>query len=143
MSVALFALTTGADHLVADLERRGLGRRGSFVVGSTLRMVPRIVDRAREITDAQRARGLDTQGPPWRRVRGIVPLAGPLVLGAINEVEEQAMALEARGFSAPMRRTPLRAFPDTPRQAWLRRGLGLLTVVLLAASLAGLLEFLP
>lgn len=143
MSVALFALTTQADHLVAELERRGLGRRGSFVVGATLRMVPRVVERAREITDAQRARGLDTEGRLWRRARGVVPLAGPLVLGALNEVEEQAMALEARGFSAPMRRTPLRAFPDSPSQSAVRRGVLLLTVAALAASVAGLLEFLP
>lgn len=143
MSVALFVLTTHPDELVSDLERRGLGRRASFVIGATIRMVPRTLDRAREISDAQRARGLDTQGRWWRRIRGIVPLAGPLVFGALNEVEEQAMALEARGFSAPRRRTVLRAYPDSDAQRLLRWALVLVTVVALAASIAGLLDVLP
>jgi energy-coupling factor transport system permease protein len=143
MSVALFGLTTPIDHLVADLERRGIGRRTAFVIGATIRMVPRLVARAREIADAQRARGLDTEGALWRRVRGVVPLAGPLVFGALTDVEEQTMALEARGFSAPARRTVLRSFDDSPGQRlvrWIAFGGG---VVLLALSIAGGLRFLP
>lgn len=98
LSVAVFGLTTRPDDLVADLERRGLGRRVGFVVSATLRTVPRILQRAGEITEAQRARGMDTEGRIWRRLRGVLPLAGPLVFGALTDVEEQAMALEARGF---------------------------------------------
>jgi len=56
---------------------------------------------------AQRARGLDTEGSVWRRIRGIVPIVGPVILGSIGEVEERTLALEARGFSRPGRRTLL------------------------------------
>jgi energy-coupling factor transport system permease protein len=143
LSVALFGLTTPTDHLVADLERRGLGRRAVFVIGATIRMVPRLIARAREITDAQRARGMDTEGRVWRRVRGVVPLAGPLVFGALTDVEEQTMALEARGFSAPARRTVLRVFDDTPVQRTVRWASAIGASVLLAASISGLLRFLP
>ena len=101
MSVALFGLTTSTDELVTDLERRGLGRRPIFILGTAIGTVPRMIERAREITEAQRARALDTEGRIWRRVRGLVPLAGPLVIGALTEVEERAMALEARAFTAP------------------------------------------
>jgi energy-coupling factor transport system permease protein len=142
-SVVLLILTTEADHLLADLERRGLGRRASFVVGSALRAIPRTADRAAEITEAQRARGLDTEGRIWRRVRGIVPLAGPLVFGALTDVEEQTMALEARAFTAPGRRTVLRAFPDSRAQGLVRWTVVLVSLVLLAASIAGVLEPLP
>lgn len=143
LSVAVFGLTTRPDDLVADLERRGMGRRAGFVLGATLRMVPRIVRRAAEITEAQRARGLDTEGSLLRRARGVVPLAGPLVFGALTEVEEQAMALEARAFSAPGRRTVLRAFPDTGAQRALRWALVALFVMVAVASVAGWLSFLP
>ena len=143
MSVAVLVLTTRPDELVADLEQRGAPRGVTFVIGATVRTIPRVVQRAAEITDAQRARGLDTEGRIWRRVRGVLPLAAPLVFGSLNEVEEQTMALEARAFSAPSRRTPLRAFPDDLRQGCLRWGLTLGTALLIVLSVAGALAFLP
>ena len=114
LSVALFSLTTSVDALLADLERHGLGRRGSFVIGAALGMIPRIGERAAEVTDAQRARGLDTEGSWRKRVAGIVPLIGPVIIGSLTEVEERTMALEARGFSAPVKRTALRSIADRP-----------------------------
>jgi len=143
LSVAVLGLTTRPDDLVSDLERRGLGRRAGFVISATLRTVPRVIQRAREITDAQRARGLDTEGGIVRRARGIVPLAGPLIFGALNDVEEQTMALEARGFSAPVRRTVLRTFPDSPGQSALRWVLLGVLVLVVVLSVTGRLGFLP
>jgi energy-coupling factor transport system permease protein len=107
------------------------------VVGSAIQAIPRLAERAREVTDSQRARGLDTEGSPWRRVRGVVPLAGPLITGALSEVEERTMALEARGFSAPARRATLRPMADDGNQRLLRWLLALATIVLIAATIAG------
>lgn len=140
VSVAVFSFTTPADDLLADLERRGLGRRAEFVVGAALQTIPRMRERAAEIADAQRSRGLDTEGSRWRRVRGIVPLAAPMVFGALSEVEEQTMALEARAFSAPGRRTVLRTLPDSAAQRAVRWLTGLGAVVAVAGSLAGWLR---
>jgi energy-coupling factor transport system permease protein len=143
VAVGVFALTTTVDALLSDLERRGLGRRPIFVIGAAIGMVPRMIDRAREITDAQRARGLDTQGRIWRRVRGLVPLSGPLVLGALNEVEERTMALEARAFTAPGKRTVLRVMPDSGTQRALRWLVAIVAIALVIASVAGRLAGLP
>jgi energy-coupling factor transport system permease protein len=143
LSVAVFSLTTPADDLLADLERRGLGRRGTFVIGAALGMVPRIGERANEVTESQRARGLDTEGGRLRRITGIVPLVGPVIFGALAEVEERTMALEARGFSAPNRRTALRTFPDGTGQRVLRWAMAVGTVAILVLSVGGRLEFLP
>jgi energy-coupling factor transport system permease protein len=137
LSVAVLALTTPTDDLLADLERRGLGRRGVFIVGAAIATVPRMIERAGEIIDAQRARGLDTQGSPWRRIRGVVPLAGPMITGALGEVEERTMALEARAFSAPGRRTVIRLLPDTRDQRLLRWGVAVIVVVALVATVVG------
>jgi len=142
-SVALFALTTRTDELVDDLERRGLGRRGAFVLSTAIGTVPRMAERAREIVEAQRARGLDTEGGIRARLRGLLPLAGPLVLGALTDVEVRTMALEARAFSAAGRRTPLRMYPDTTGQRALRWAFVLAMVTLLSAGLAGALWWLP
>ena len=61
-SVALFALTTRTDELVDDLERRGLGRRAAFILTTAIGTVPRLAERAREIVEAQRSAGLNTEG---------------------------------------------------------------------------------
>jgi energy-coupling factor transport system permease protein len=114
-----------------------LGRRGVFIIGAAVATVPRMIERAGEIIDAQRARGLDTEGSPWRRIRGIVPLAGPMITGALGEVEERTMALEARAFSAPARRTVIRPLPDSDRQRILRWSLALVVVVALTTTIAG------
>lgn len=142
-SVTVFVLTTPTADLLAELERRGLGRRGAFVVGAAVGMVPRIAARAGEIGEAQRSRALDTEGAIWRRARGVVPLAGPLIQSSLAEVEERTMALEARAFSAPDRRTTIRMFPDSPVQRVLRWILVGGAIALLVASIAGFLEFMP
>lgn len=141
-SVALFALTTRTDELVDDLERRGLGRRAAFILSTAIGTVPRMVERAREIVEAQRARGLDTQGGVRGRLRGLLPLAGPLVLSALTEVEQRTMALEARAFSAAGRRTVLRPYPDDTAQRALRWTLSVATLALLVAEVAGWLGWL-
>ena len=128
-AVTLFYLTTHPADLVVDLERRGVSPRIAFVANASVQAVPAMVDRAAQITAAQRARGLDTEGSAWRRVRGVVPIVAPVILGSIAEVEERTMALEARGFTRPGRRTLLWAPRDTGPEALVRW----LLVVALAA----------
>jgi energy-coupling factor transport system permease protein len=136
-ALALFYLTTPIGSLVVDLERRGVSPRLAFVVSASVRSVPAIVVRAGEISDAQRARGLDTEGSLWRRLRGLVPLVGPVLLGSIGDVEERAMALEARGFSRPGRRSLLWAPADTVGERVARWLMVLSVPALLAARIAG------
>jgi energy-coupling factor transport system permease protein len=134
-ALTLFYLTTRTSDLVIDLERRGVSPRVAFIARSAVTTVPAMVDRASTITDAQRARGLDTQGSIWRRVRGVVPMVGPTIMGAINEVEERTLALEARGFTRPGRRTLLWSPADTARQR-LARWLVVAVIPLVLASRA-------
>ena len=89
------------------------------------------------MAEAQRARGLDTQGGIRRRVGGILPVVGPVVFGALSEVEQRTMALEARGFTAPGPRTQLRALPDSRLQRLGRPALLGLSLVAAAISLTG------
>ena len=140
LALALVYLTTAMDDLLSDLERRGLGRRATFVVGAALRMVPRMIERGSEIVDSQRARGLASEGRIWQRARGVVPLAGPMIFGALIEVEEQTMALEARAFTAPGRRTVLRTLPDDRGQRTLRWALVVLTLAAVVGAATGTMK---
>jgi energy-coupling factor transport system permease protein len=141
-AITLFYLTTPPGELVLDLERRGVSPRIAFVALASVQTVPAMVERAVTITAAQRARALDTEGSVWRRARGVLPLAGPVLLGSIGEVEERSMALEARGFTRPGRRTLLWWPPDSELQRLARWALVLSIPVLIAARTAGWLEWL-
>jgi energy-coupling factor transport system permease protein len=141
-AITLFYLTTPPGELVLDLERRGVSPRVAFVTLASVQTVPAMVERAGSITAAQRARGLDTEGSLWRRLRGVVPLVGPVLLGSISEVEERSMALEARGFTRPGRRTLLWWPPDSGRQRLARWLLVLSVPLLIAARAADWLEWL-
>lgn len=136
-AITLFYLTTHPGDLVVDLERRGVSPRVAFVANASVQTVPAMVERAGQITAAQRARGLDTEGSFWRRVRGIVPIVGPVILGSIAEVEERTMALEARGFTRPGRRTLLWAPADTGIEALARWAMVIALVALIVARIAG------
>jgi energy-coupling factor transport system permease protein len=136
-AITLFYLTTRPAELVVDLERRGVSARLTFVANASVQTVPAMVERAAQITAAQRARGLDTEGSVLRRLRGVLPIVGPAILGSIGEIEERTMALESRGFTRPGRRTLLWHPPDSGAQAaarWLLLAGGVLIVVARAAG---------
>ena len=139
-AITLFYLTTRPADLVVDLERRGVSPRVAFVANASVQTVPAMVERAAQITAAQRARGLDTEGSVWRRIRGIVPIVGPVILGSIGEVEERTMALEARAFSAPGRRTLIRRLPDSLVQRLVRWGSLLVVVLVIVGTVGGWLD---
>ncbi len=136
-AITLFYLTTPPATFVVDLERRGISPRLAFVANASVQTVPAMVERAAQITAAQRARGLDTEGSLVKRVRGVLPIVGPVILGSIAEVEERTMALEARGFTRPGRRTLLWAPTDTGWERAARWALMLAAVAVVAARLTG------
>ncbi len=136
-ALALFGLTTPASELVADLERRDVSPRLAFAASATLGAVPALIEQARVVRDAQRARGLDIDGGVAARIWGVLPLAGPVVLGTLHGVEQRALALEARAFGRPGRREPLWVPPDSSLQRIVRWALAadiVLLVVLVATG---------
>ena len=143
MILVLFALTTEPRTIVADLERRGLPPRVTFGVAAALDAVPAMVERARAVTAAQRARGLDTEGSVAARLRGVPSLVGPVLLSSLAEVEERALALEARGFGRAGRREPLWAPVDSPAQRVARWAMVGAVVLLVVGRAAGQLAGIP
>jgi energy-coupling factor transport system permease protein len=67
-------------------------------------------------------------------------LAGPLVIGALLDVEERTLALEARAFNAPTPKTSLFDVPDTALDRVLRWGVAVLLGTLLVVWLTGALR---
>ncbi|HJQ15317.1 MAG TPA: energy-coupling factor transporter transmembrane component T [Anaerolineales bacterium] len=128
----LLLMTTHPSELMSDLTRRGLPGQFAYVVISSLQIIPQMQAKAQTIISAQRSRGLDTQSSFLRRVSGILPLVGPLVFGSLVEVEERAIAIEARGFTSTRPKTFLREIPDTSSDRairWVLIALVILTLI--------------
>lgn len=136
-SIGLFVLTTDPRALVLDLERRGVSPRFAFVAVATIEAVPTLVERAATISESQRARGLDTEGSLRARLRGLLPIVGPVIITSLTDVEERSLALESRAFSRPGRRHLLWAMPDSSRERLLRWVLVAALLALIGARLAG------
>ncbi len=130
-------------RLVEAMTARGVSFGRMYLLVSTLTLVPRLRARAAAILEAQQCRGLRVGGSPLARVRALGPLVLPLVLGALAEVDEQVLALDARGVTSGVRRTSLWPPPDSAGERALRWGLlaGVVGVyaVRLAPLAAGLL----
>jgi energy-coupling factor transport system permease protein len=125
----LFLLTTHPSEMMSDLTRRGLPPQFSYVIISTLQILPQMQAKAQTIIAAQRSRGLDTEGSVVKRVGSLVPLVGPLVFGSLVEVEERAIAIEARGFTSTRRKTSLREIPDSDLDKFIRWFIIILVVI--------------
>jgi energy-coupling factor transport system permease protein len=117
----LFAMTTRPDTLMISLKQVGVPSSFAYIIVTTLQIIPRFQSKAFTILDAQRSRGLETEGNMFTRARAVVPIILPLVLGSLLEVEERAIAIEARGFNSKKEETSLIEIPDTNRQIILRR----------------------
>lgn len=131
----LLLLTTQPADLTLGLTMVGIPREISYLVIAAIQLIPRMQARANAILDAQRARGLRTEGGPLVRLRALLPLAGPLIGGALLETDERALALEARAFRAPGPKTSLRLLEDTRTQQVVRRGMLLGSFAILVWSL--------
>lgn len=138
-SIGLFILTTEPRAFVLDLERRGVPPRAAFVAVATIEAVPTLIERAAVIAESQRARGMDTEGGVRSRIRGILPMVGPVILTSLTDVEERSLALESRAFSRPGKRHLLWAMPDTTWERALRWLLLGGFIVLVATRVTGVL----
>ncbi len=137
LSIGLFIMTTEPRAFVFDLERRGVPPRAAFIAVATIEAVPTLVERATMISESQRARGLDTEGSFLTRVRGLLPIVGPVIIGSLTDVEERSLALESRAFSRPGRRHLLWAMPDEAWERVLRWALFVLLVLAAVARITG------
>ncbi len=133
---ALFTViqTTPTAQLMQALAERGLPRSIEFILLMALQIIPDMKLRADAILEAQQSRGLVIASLP-SRIRALVPLVGPLVVGALVDVEERSMALELRAFAATNRPTRMDVLVDSTAQHILRTTLLLLLVGLFATSI--------
>ena len=129
-SFLLLALSTRPDYLMSALNSLGMPGALTYIVVASIQIVPRFQARASMIIDAQRSRGLSTEGNVLQRARALIPLIMPLILSSLVDVEERSMAIEARAFNAPGSKTSLTIIVDTGKQRIARWAM-LIVIILL------------
>jgi len=132
----LFAMTTRPDTLMISLKQAGAPSGLAYIIVTTLQIVPRFQNKASSILDSQRSRGLETEGNIFVRARAFAPIVLPLVLGSLIEVEERAIAIQARGFNSNNEETSLIEIPDTGTQRLARQALLIITILSIIARIA-------
>lgn len=133
----LFSFTTRPTDITEALMQRGLSPRMGYVLQSALQIIPETLDTAGRIRDAQRARGLETEGSLPTRARAYLPLMLPLVLSSLVATQERAMALEVRGFGLPVKRVSRFEFTDSLFQRITRWALALSVPAAIVARVVG------
>lgn len=134
-SFIILLLTTHPSSLMSDLTRRGLSGTFAYVITSTLQILPLMRAKASTIIDAQRSRGLNTEGSYKKRFSALLPLVGPLVFGSLVDVEERAIAIEARGFTSKKEKTSLHDIPDTTLDKVIRWSCVVIVILVIGSKL--------
>ena len=98
---SFFACTLPED-LADSLVKMGVPFTAAFVLSAGMNFVPVIGRKARDVLDAQRARGIPLE-PGWRALRHYPAFLGPLLIQAFQLAEDLAEAMETRGFGCPGR----------------------------------------
>ncbi len=101
----LFYLTTNQARLVATMFKMKVPFRFIYMLIATFQLIPLLVDEANTIFQAQLSRGLRTDVGIIKKLYYYLALVIPLTLSALNRVQIRAIALESRGFSAPVTKT--------------------------------------
>lgn len=128
----IFLTITSLEEFAYGMRRLGLPYRACFAVTLAFRLTPLFLDEARLIANAHRARGLDLdRGGPVTRLRRFLPLLGPVLVSGFRRADGLAVALEAKGFSLPGRRTSYLRLPLTWRDGLLLGAIVLLNVALM------------
>ena len=130
----LFFQTPPPDMLSNGLLKMGLPYPFTFVLSASMQFIPVLAHRARNIRDAQRARGIPIEGGLGILLH-LPALVGPLLIQAFKFADELAEAMEARGFGISGR-----SFHYEPRFRWV--DWGAVAISLTALTIALSIQFL-
>jgi energy-coupling factor transport system permease protein len=107
LAFAVFVLTTSPQELVNELEKSGFSSKFGYIITSVFQIIPQMMKSKNTIMDAQRSRGMETEGKLHVRVKAFFPMISPVVMSALINTRERAIALEVRGFGRKNKKTYL------------------------------------
>lgn len=134
--VPLLTMTTPLARFMAGLARIKLPYKFIFILGTAIRLTPLVEETYRDILDAQKLRGHDiTKMNIFQKIReGYLPVFVPLILSLLRRASELDVAIESRGFGAPVKRTYVEDLSMKSRD-WI-------AVVLIILGTVGIITFM-
>ncbi len=129
LSFAVLVLTTDPSELVEELEKKGMSPKFGYIINSVFQIIPQMIGTMNTISDAQRSRGMETEGRLITRIKAFLPLISPVVMSALTSTRERAIALEVRGFGGKAKKTYLYTHPYEKKDQIIKY-LSLLAIVL-------------
>lgn len=105
LSFCVLILTTKPSDMIENFIRRGFSPRFGYVFISVFQIIPQMMETMSTITDAQRSRGMETEGNLWVRMKAFLPLISPVIMSSLINTKERALALEVRGFNSKHKKT--------------------------------------
>lgn len=106
-ALLLFFRITPVGEITSGLENAGMPPTSTYVVLSSIQMIPEMKKQSTVIMEAQKTRGVETEGNLLTRIKAFIPTLGPLILSSIASTEERVITLESRAFTAPVEKTRL------------------------------------
>lgn len=134
----LVLYSTHPADLALALVKMGAPYPIAYIVVTAIQLLPEMQARSEGILNAQQSRGLETTGSLRKRIAAYIPLIAPLVYGALENVQERALALDARAFRAPRPKTAWRVLHDSAPQRIARILLVAYSILLVVYSIATL-----
>jgi energy-coupling factor transport system permease protein len=111
----LIFLTIDTTDLGVVMCRAGIPYKFVFTFIDSFQVITLLNKDMEQIRDAQRARGLNTEGNLLKRFKAFIPIMVPVVANSIIKVQDQAIAMETKGFNAQCQKTVYRELTFTPQ----------------------------
>ncbi len=104
---ALFLIFLSIDmtDLGVTICQAGISYTAMFTFIDSFQVITLLKKDMEQIQDAQRARGLQTEGNLIQRFRAFVPIMVPVVANSIIKVQDQAVAMDTKGFNSDCKKT--------------------------------------
>ena len=131
LSFSVFVLTTKPSAMTDALIQMKFPPSVAYVFSSVFQIVPQMVGTVHTISDAQKSRGMETDGNLLVRMKAFIPLISPVILNALVMTKERAIALEVRGFGGDKKKTHLYSIQNTRFEQsliWVLLGILLITI---------------
>ncbi|MBQ8291923.1 MAG: energy-coupling factor transporter transmembrane protein EcfT [Clostridia bacterium] len=134
------ALTDGIESLLSPLKWLKFPvHELALIMSIALRFIPILTEETGRIMNAQKARGADFEtGSLFKRVKAIVPILIPLIIGAFRRADELGDAMDARCYSGSKVRTKYKKLTFTWRDL-----IALLLIVSLIVGIVLLRVYTP
>lgn len=103
----LFILTTDPSEFAASLNKIGVSYKVAYTVSIALRYIPDVQRDYKDISFAQRARGIDLSSKEKlsKRIKNSAAILMPLIFSSLERIDKISLAMELRAFGNNKKRT--------------------------------------